>query len=664
MSMYRQFWLALFTSMLLAFGGSLIASLLSARAYLESQLSIKNADNASALALSLSLSNPEPATIELTTTALFDSGHYELIRVVDPEGHQIVERVGVVDDRDAPQWFMRWLPIHATPGQAKINNEVQQVGTVTVVSHNHFAYAMLWGSVWPTIAAMTFACLVGGSLGAIILGRLKAPLQAVIDQATAITERRFVTIDEPAVPELKHLALAMNATIRRLRTMFQDEAARLETLRREANFDPLTGLANRNHFMARLRQALDAEDAGEGTLLLIRLADLAGVNRRLGRDTTDEFLRCAGEVIAECPAVGSQGLAARLNGADFAILLTGESDAQATASGLLAALIEAGRPFVNDRAVAWIAIGRFGQGTDIAALLARVDRALATAEVEGGNSIYEAVVDVASPLPRNADQWSQVITRALDGQGLRLGSFPVLDTCGRLSHRESPLRLLTTENGEWLTAGSFLPIAERLKLTPALDLAAVTLGLQDLRSEPELAGLAINISASSVANASFRERLLHLLGVHAEESSRLWLEISESGALRHLAAFRELCLALRASNCRIGLEHFGHQFSQIGVLHDLGLDYLKVDASFVRGIDSNRGNAAFLKGLTGIAHSIGLKVLAEGVATEQEWLILMELGFDGATGPAISVLAAKGEPRVRPAGCPHPSEAGLAPLGR
>jgi diguanylate cyclase (GGDEF)-like protein len=641
MSMYRQFWLALFTSMLLAFGGSLIASLLSARAYLESQLSIKNADNASALALSLSLSNPEPATIELTTTALFDSGHYELIRVVDPEGNQIVERVGVVDDRDAPQWFMRWLPIHATPGQAKINNEVQQVGTVTVVSHNHFAYAMLWGSVWPTIAAMTFACLVGGSLGAIILGRLKAPLQAVIDQATAITERRFVTIDEPAVPELKHLALAMNATIRRLRTMFQDEAARLETLRREANFDPLTGLANRNHFMARLRQALDAEDAGEGTLLLIRLADLAGVNRRLGRDTTDEFLRCAGEVIAECPAVGSQGLAARLNGADFAILLTGESDAQATASGLLAALIEAGRPFVNDRAVAWIAIGRFGQGTDIAALLARVDRALATAEVEGGNSIYEAVVDVASPLPRNADQWSQVITRALDGQGLRLGSFPVLDTCGRLSHRESPLRLLTTENGEWLTAGSFLPIAERLKLTPALDLAAVTLGLQDLRSEPELAGLAINISASSVANASFRERLLHLLGVHAEESSRLWLEISESGALRHLAAFRELCLALRASNCRIGLEHFGHQFSQIGVLHDLGLDYLKVDASFVRGIDSNRGNAAFLKGLTGIAHSIGLKVLAEGVATEQEWLILMELGFDGATGPAISVLAAK-----------------------
>jgi len=91
--------------------------------------------------------------------------------------------------------------------------------------------------------------------------------------------------------------------------------------------------------------------------------------------------------------------------------------------------------------------------------------------------------------------------------------------------------------------------------------------------------------------------------------------------------------------CRVGLEHFGHHFSQIGVLHDLGLDYLKVDASFVRGVDANAGNAAFLKGLCGIAHNIGLQVLAEGVATEAELAALQGLGFDGATGPAIREIA-------------------------
>ena len=70
------------------------------------------------------------------------------------------------------------------------------------------------------------------------------------DRATAISERRFVTIAEPTVPELRRLALAMNSTVGRLRTIFEEEAARLEILRREANCDPLTGLANRGHFMA------------------------------------------------------------------------------------------------------------------------------------------------------------------------------------------------------------------------------------------------------------------------------------------------------------------------------------------------------------------------------------------------------------------------------
>ncbi|HQC81360.1 MAG TPA: LapD/MoxY N-terminal periplasmic domain-containing protein, partial [Accumulibacter sp.] len=188
MSMYRQFWLAIITSMLLAFGGSLIASMLSARAYLESQLSTKNADNASMLALSLSQSSPDQVTIELAVTALFDSGHYELIRVVDPEGKTIVEKTGDITDPRAPNWFVGALPIHATPGLAQITNGWQQVGSVTLASHSRFAYAALWKSVWQMIGALALASVVGGFLGSIILGRLKAPLQTVIDQAKAITD--------------------------------------------------------------------------------------------------------------------------------------------------------------------------------------------------------------------------------------------------------------------------------------------------------------------------------------------------------------------------------------------------------------------------------------------------------------------------------------------
>ncbi len=244
-------------------------------------------------------------------------------------------------------------------------------------------------------------------------------------------------------------------------------------------------------------------------------------------------------------------------------------------------------------------------------------------------------MDTAEEMPRTADQWAAMIHRALEHQWVRLISFPVLSAEGDLSHRECPLRLMFDEKGEWLPAGRFLPVAERLKLTPELDLAAVRLGLDELRAHDNLPGLAINLSASSLEDPGFQDRLMALIYADKALAPRLWLEIAEGGALQHLEAFKALCKALTAAGCRTGLEHFGHHFSQIGLLHDLGLDYLKVDSSFVRGIESNAGNASFLKGLCSIAHNIGLQVLAEGVSTRAEWDVLLSLGFDGVTGPAI-----------------------------
>ncbi|HXE38118.1 MAG TPA: HAMP domain-containing protein, partial [Azonexus sp.] len=94
-----------------------------------------------------------------------------------------------------------------------------------------------------------------------LLGRIKRPLDAVVGQAQAISERRFVSIAEPATPELKSVASAMNAMVDRLKTMFAEEAARLEKLRREATLDPLTGLANRAFFLNQLDAALSDDDA-------------------------------------------------------------------------------------------------------------------------------------------------------------------------------------------------------------------------------------------------------------------------------------------------------------------------------------------------------------------------------------------------------------------
>jgi len=634
MSMYRQLWLAIMVSTLLALAGSMLASMFSARSYLESQLAIKNTDNATALALSLSQSNPDPVMVELVVTSLFDRGHYEMIRVTDPSGVTVVERLSSDNEWGAPHWFVRLLPIRAEAGRAQISNGWKQFGTVTLVSHSRFAYGALWKSAYEMALALAAAGFVGGYLGSLVLRRLKGPLDAVIEQAKAITLRRFVTIEEPKVPELRQLAAAMNTTVVRLKSMFDEEADRLDDVRREANCDALTGLANRSYFMARLRETVAADDSSGGAVFIARLANLATVNQTLGRDATDELLRAYGEALAEVARKYPEGLAARLNGADFALLVPALASPQETAQELLQSLIQVASAFLPEYPSTWLGCGHFPRGLETAAILAQVDAALAAVEAEGRNGMRLVDMRQGDDAPRSSEEWSSIIRRALEQRWVRLVSFPVASLDGGLVHRECPLRLMFDPSGEWQPAGRFLPVAERLRLTPQLDLAAVALGLDELEAKPALLGLAINLSASSLELTEFRTELRQLLK-RRSGTSRLWLEVAESGVLAHFGAFRELCIELRDVGCKLGVEHFGRQFSEIGRLHDLGLDYLKVDGSFIRGLDSNAGNQAFLKGLTTIAHGIGLLVIAEGVTNAAELQALPALGFDGATGPAV-----------------------------
>ncbi|MFO1264313.1 MAG: EAL domain-containing protein [Rhodoferax sp.] len=634
MSMFRQLWLAIIASSLMALAGALLASMLSARSYLESQLSIKNTDNATALALSLSQGNPDEVTVDLVVASLFDSGHYEVVRVANPVGKVITERVAEVSDLGAPSWFVQLLPIHAQPGQAQISSGWKQFGVVTLVSQSRFAYAALWKSAKEMVLALALAGLAGGYMGTLVLRRLRRPLNAVVEQAQAITERRFVTINEPDVPELKKLSIAMNATVVRLKTMFEEEAKRLEGVRREANCDPLTGLANRGTFLSRLRDMVQSETSAGGAVFIARVAHLATVNQTLGRKDTDELLRAFGLGLSGVAGRFPDAVAARLNGADFALLVPGLMDATGVAQQLFDSLTTEARAYLPQGPTTWLGCGQFPHGVEVEAILSQVDMALAAVESDGASGWKVVALEGVEDVPKSSEEWARLIRRALEQNWVRLVSFPVIALDGKLLHRECPLRLMFDEQGDWQPAGKFLPVAERLKLTPQLDLAAVSLGLDELEATPQLPGLAINLSASSIQLPEFRSDL-HGLLKRRSGATRLWLEVSESGALAHFDAFKALCLDLRGVGCQIGIEHFGRQFSEIGRLHDLGLDYLKVDGSFVRGLESNSGNQAFLKGLSTIAHSIGLRVIAEGVTQTEDLAVLPQVGFDGATGPAV-----------------------------
>ena len=636
MSLFRQLWLAVISLMLVVFIGSFLVSVLTARAYLEQQLSIKNLDNASALAITLSqLADKDPTAIELLVSAQFDSGHYQEIRLTDPAHRVIVERKYVGEALGAPAWFAQIFPIRTTQGVAQVQDGWRQLGTLTVTSHTRYAYHELWGGALKLLGWLLAAGFVAGVVGTLIMRMIIRPLDQVVGQAQAISDRQFITLNEPRTPELKSVVRAMNQMVARIKQMFSEEADRLDQLRCEINQDAVTGLPNRGAFMSLLQATLSREDTAPiGVLLFVRMANLGEINRHAGHGKTDLLLRRIATLLNEYCAQHAGHVAARLNGADFALLAPDEIAISEVADKIVALLSQQlTAEWSTENNHFHVGAIRYHRSDDIATLLSTADQALAVAESKGPNG-WHAQEDKEAPLARSTDAWRNLLSTAVAEKRLKLALFPVQTPSGQSLHQESVIRLQVTQEGPWLVAGDFIPMATRLKLSSTLDLEVVRLALKILQSSA--GDIAVNLSAETIADWGFHNRLSSLLNQHAELCARLWIEVSEYGAFCQLEAFRDLARSVKALHCRIGIEHAGQRLGDLAQLADLGLDYLKVDSSLVRAIDQHSGNQALLKGLCKMAHTFGITVIAEGVQTEAELSLLPQLGFDAATGPGVA----------------------------
>ncbi len=646
MSLIKQLWIAVALLMTLAFAGSFIVSTLSAKHYLEQQLQLKNIDNAASLALSMSQMEKDPVTIELLLAAQFDAGHYQRIRLTDPRGEVIQERTheGIASrerrveetNLGAPGWFVGLIPLSAEPGVAQVQDGWRQYGTLLVESHSRFAYTALWSGTLQLLQWFLLAAVGAGLLGTWVLKTITRPLDSVVAQAEAIGNRRFITSNEPRTLEFRSLARAMNTLSARVRTMLEKEARQLEEYRRQTLHDKVTGLANRDHFLNLLDTALSSPDsASTGTLLLMRVSDLAEVNRRLGHGTTDRLLAELAGIIDSVAADHPLAQSGRIKNSDFALLLPGIHDPAGAAERLSERLHELLDQYEAEGQIGLpLAAATYNAGDERGHLLARADGALAVAEQRGGRAV-ELLTDARPPAHANLEEWRDALTRSLQSSGVELGGYPVVDTEGQLLHQEAPARMHL--DGELRNAGYFVPWAARLGMMPAIDLAVASSALD--RIEQDQKPLGINLSADALRDAWFRSELFRMLQDAPDEARKLWIELPEAAALNHLAEFKALCLALHPIGCRMGLEHVGPEFARIGELHDLGLDYVKIDTSLIRDIDHNPGNQTFVRGLCTITHSIGLIAIAEGVRTTGEQTTLSELGVDGMTGPGVQVSA-------------------------
>ncbi|WP_434631875.1 bifunctional diguanylate cyclase/phosphodiesterase [Chromobacterium sp. CV08] len=629
LSLIQRLWLLLVLLVVLSLSGALLADLYNARRYLEQQLSGQNANTANSLALMITQHQADKAMAETLINATFDQGYFHHIRWRGADGKVLVDRVNQAAFPAAPEWFRALLPLSPQPGNALVTAGWLQAGEIRVEAALGYAYESLWQSALQTMMWLLGAGLLAGLLGSIDIFKLRRDLQRVVSQASAISERRFQSMTEPKVPELARVVLAMNHMVERLQSYLGEQSDEVEQLRRERHTDPVTGLPNREALEQAVSSTLAEEEDVRGCLLLLRLAGLAELNQRLGGEGADALLIRLAADLEDLASRRKGWMAARLRGADFAVFcpeldMDGGRQLAATLCEQLALYRQMG---LSDRdGIGHIGVCGVVPRDTPGGLLARASQALAQAEAAGDNEWR--LDDGAGPDIGSERDWRQLIERSCLERSLRLRWFPVLDAQRATLWQEGMLYRPATADEPAINALRLVSHSLRLGLSHLADLEALRLALADAPG----AALAVNMSPASLAARGFQWQVMAMLGGSRTTVS---FEFDEAGLDEHWDAFLAFGEAVKGAGHRLAVEIRGHRLELVARLNQAGIDYLVLDGALTRGIHQDEGRQVLVKGVQRMTSLMGAKLVAKGVASEEDARQLLELRVDGLTGPAI-----------------------------
>ena len=424
-----------------------------------------------------------------------------------------------------------------------------------------------------------------------------------------------------------------------------------------ATHDPLTGLPNRVSLQRTLEQALAVGDVG--AVLFIDVDHFKYVNDNFGHRSGDMLIVGMSGVLKEA-SKQFNGQVFRLGGDEYAVHLPDSLRAHAmkVAEHLLEALHHYRFQSANQQqrvsgltASIGIALYPF-HGSDVTGLLSNADIAMYQAK-DGGRNRYVLYDQDAQSLRRTHHrvQWANKLREVLEEDRLVLYSQPVVRlTDMRTVHREVLVRI-RDENGNIVLPSQFIEYAEALGMVQEIDMRVVE-GLLDYLTQPDNQAQKIryfvNLSRVSISDQHWVRKFCKMLGASAVSHNQLVFEITETAAMSDVDVTQQFIRELKQMGCRFALDDFGAGFSSFYYLKRFDVDYLKIDAGFIRDLGRDEGNRIFVKALCDVAQGLGKQVIAEGVEERAVMKILTEMGTVYAQGylfhrpaPLYEVLAEK-----------------------
>jgi len=416
----------------------------------------------------------------------------------------------------------------------------------------------------------------------------------------------------------------------------------------QASHDSLSGLANRREFETRVADALRgcANTPGQHSLMFLDLDQFKVVNDTCGHAAGDELLRQTSKSLQGC--LRDRDLLARLGGDEFGVLL------QECAADCAIEVAERLRLAVQELKFVWngrafrisasIGLVHITQGDTVDEIMQAADVACYMAKEKGRNRVQQHSRSDAELTKRVGEMaWVHRIRNALDDDRFCLYAQEIRalsdDERGQL-HAELLLRL-RDEDGTLVQPGGFMPAAERFGLMPEIDRWVVRNAfrmLAERQKSPRAATLnccAINVSGASLGDEEFVNYVRQQFAEFQIPPQMICFEITETSAIANLSCAKNFILALRRFGCGFSLDDFGTGMSSFAYLKNLPVDFLKIDGTFVREMLRSKVDRAMIEMIAHVAKTLGKRVIAEFVESDEIVAALRDIGVHYAQGYAI-----------------------------
>ena len=431
--------------------------------------------------------------------------------------------------------------------------------------------------------------------------------------------------------------------VRVVQRALQEAEARAARQRYEARvqqlafYDGLTGLPNRALLEDRLRMALaHAQRSEQGVaLLFLDLDRFKAVNDTLGHPAGDVLLREVAERLPRCLREGDT--AARWGGDEFIVLVPDLPGKRPAAAEAVAVVIEKIREVLSGPVKVEsqefeismsIGVALYpGDGASVTDLIKNADTAMYQAKDKGRNT-YRFFTEDMHTLARERLFLENELRRALRRSEFTLHYQPQVKTRGGvIVGAEALLRWRHPDRG-WISPAEFVPVAEDIGQIQTIGTWALDHVLAQINTWRAMGlrtpHISVNVSAHQLKDQAFARTVEELLAAHALPPECLELEFTESAMVQE-ETLSTVC-AIARLGVTLAVDDFGTGYSSLNYLKRFPIDTLKIDQSFVRDLESDPNDAALIRAIIAMARSLQLRVIAEGVETEPQRLLLSKYG--------------------------------------